>query len=138
MNPYVHAANAARKYGGIPEDYLEIEQFLDSAKDHLGDVRHRLILHNAWGVSLCERLFGKIVKTAEGQYVRQPFIVNSDGKRVNIRDIAQDHVREDMFGAIPTLFEQFEEVTLELIGHRLGVFGPLLKKLRGQKDESGG
>jgi hypothetical protein len=129
MNPGVHAQNSARKYGGEPQDYLEIHRFLDSAKEHLGDIRHRLILHNAWGVALCERLFGDIVPTPTG-YTRLPYITNSAGLKVFVRDIAQDHIKEDMFGEIPSLAEQFSEVTVELIGHRLGVFGALIRGFR--------
>ena len=130
MNPYVHAKNSANKYGGEPADYLEIHQFMDSAKEHLGTIVHRIVLHNTFGISLAERIFGDIVQTGTGKFVRQNFIMNSDGKRVYIRDIAQDHVLEDMHGIIPTMSELFEDITVELIGNKLGLFGPLIKRIK--------
>ena len=130
MNPYIHAKNSANKYGGIPEDFLEIHQFMDSAKEHLGTIVHRIVLHNTFGISLAERIFGDIVQTGTGKFVRQNFIVNSDGKRVYIRDIAQDHVLEDMHGIIPTMSELFEDITVELVGNKLGLFGPLIKRIK--------
>lgn len=130
MNPYIHAKNSANKYGGEPCDYLEIHQFMDSAKEHLGTIVHRIVLHNTFGISLAERIFGDIVQTRTGKFVRQNFIVNSDGKRVYIRDIAQDHVLEDMHGIIPTMSELFEDITVELVGNKLGLFGPLIKRIK--------
>lgn len=130
MNPYIHAKNSANKYQGIPSDYLEIHQFMDSAKEHLGTIVHRIVLHNTFGIALAEKLFGDFVLTGTGQYVRQPFITNSDGKKVFIRDIAQDHVLEDMHGVIPTMSELFEDITVQLIGDKLGLFGPLVKRVK--------
>ena len=130
MNPYIHASNSARKYGGMPEDYLEIHQFMDSAKEHLGTIIHRLILHNTFGVSLAEKMFGDIVQTGTGKFVKQNFVTNSDGKKVFIRDIAQDHVLEDLHGKIRTLSQQFESITVEMVINKLGVFGPIVKTAR--------
>jgi hypothetical protein len=31
MNPEIHSKNSVKKYGGKPEDYLEIHQAMDSA-----------------------------------------------------------------------------------------------------------
>ena len=130
MNPWIHAKNSANRYQGEPCDYLEIHQFMDSAKEHLGTIVHRIVLHNTFGIALAEKLFGDIIQTGTGKFVRQPFITNSDGKKVFIRDIAQDHVLEDMHGSIPTMSELFEDITVELIGSKLGLFGPLIKRAR--------
>lgn len=127
MNPYIHASNSARRHGGIPEDYLEIHQFMDSAKEHLGTIIHRLILHNTFGIALAEKMFGDIIQTGTGKFVKQNFITNSDGKKIFVRDIAQDHVLEDLHGKIPTLSQQFEDITVEMVIRKLGVFGPLIK-----------
>ena len=89
MKPLHHANISAKKYGGVPEDYLELHDFFDSSKATIADVRHRAILHNAFGIFLLEKVFGT-------------FITNSDGKRVNVRDIGEDHVIDD-FGFIPTV-----------------------------------
>ncbi len=89
MKPMVHARLSAKKYGGVPEDYLKIHDWFDSTKAALPDVRHRMILHNAFGCFLAEQLFGHT-------------LTNSDGKVVHVRDIAENHVIEDL-GFIPTI-----------------------------------
>jgi hypothetical protein len=106
MKPFIHAKNSAKKYGGEAEDYLEIHNFIDSSKVALGDVRHRALLHNTFGIFMVEKLFG-------------PIIVNSAGKKVSTRDIAEDHVVEDM-GFIPTIENWLEHIPLQdwMVGGR--------------------
>lgn len=135
MNPYIHSKNSAKKYGGIPEDYLEIHQFMDSAKDHLGTIVHRLILHNTFGISLAEKIFGDFVQTGTGKIVRTNYITNSIGEKVFIRDIAQDHVREDLCGKIPSLSEQFQNITIDLVISKLGIFDPLVKQIKKETEK---
>lgn len=130
MNPYIHAKNSANKYGGVPEDYLEVHCFMDSAKEHIGTVVHRLILHNTFGVALAEKVCGDYVQIGSGKVVRTNYIVNSEGRKVFVRDIAQDHVLEDLHGKIPTLSEQFANVTVDLVKDKLGIFGPLIRRVR--------
>lgn len=89
MKPYLHALASVRRWKGVPEDYLPIHDFLDESKAHHADMRHRALLHNSFGIYLCERVFGHN-------------IVNSEGKRVSVRDIAEEHVLEDM-GRIPSV-----------------------------------
>jgi hypothetical protein len=89
MKPYLHAKNSVKSFGGKLEDYLPIHDFLDESKAHFPDMRHRAMLHNSFGIYLCERIFGHTVK-------------NSDGRIVQVRDIAEQHVIEDM-GRIPTV-----------------------------------
>ena len=62
----------------------------------LPDNRHRLLLHNSFGILLAEQVFG-------------PALVNSDGKRVFVRDIGEQHVLEDL-GLIPSLAECLREL----------------------------
>ncbi len=97
-NPLVHAERAAKRWGGIPQDYLAIHQWFDATKAHLADNRHRLILHNSFGIALAEQVFG-------------PAITNSSGRRVFVREIGIQHVLEDL-GFIPTLAECLEETPL--------------------------
>ena len=102
--PWVHAKNSARKFGGIPEDYMEIHNFMDSSKDCIGDNRHRTLTHNSWFVGAdgpLERIFGVVIK-------------NSDGKEVSVRDIGEQHVLED-FGMrfIPTAQDYLQEVEMK-------------------------
>lgn len=99
MKPYVHARLSARRYGGVAEDYLEIHDFMDSTKACLPDVRHRAILHNSFGVYIVEKVFGHN-------------ITNSDGKMVSTRNIAEDHVREDL-GTIPTIEQWLKTLSIE-------------------------
>jgi hypothetical protein len=87
--PLIHAESSVRRYGGTVEDYLPIHDFMDSSKAALADVRHRAVFHSAFGIYIVERVFGD-------------YITNTDGKRVSVRDVAEDHVKEDL-GFIPTM-----------------------------------
>jgi hypothetical protein len=99
-HPWYHARSAARRFGGQPEDYLAIEQWFDQTKAHLADCRHRLILHNSFGIFLCEQQFGTTITR------------RSDGKEVPTRLIAEQHVLEDFGGRIPTLEECLRETPI--------------------------
>lgn len=99
MKPFAHAKNSAKKYGGKPEDYQEIHDFFDSSKAALADVRHRALLHSAWGIFMVERVFGTT-------------IVNSHFKTVCVRDIGEDHVIEDL-GRIPTVESWLRNMRIE-------------------------
>lgn len=98
MKPWLHAENSAKRFGGIPEDYLAIHDFIDSSKAHFPDMRHRAILHSSFGIYLTEKIFGT-------------FITNESGKAVQVRDIAEWHVIEDM-GRIPTVQDYLEGMPL--------------------------
>jgi hypothetical protein len=106
MKPYVHAKTSARMWGGKPEDYLPVHDFLDSTKAHLPDMRHRAILHNSWGIYMAERLLGTT-------------LTNSDGRVISVRDVAEQHVLDDL-GTIPTLKDCLAEMPVtDLLGARL-------------------
>jgi len=94
MNSYYHAKNSANRYGGKPEDYQPVHDFIDSTKAAVGDVRHRAVLHNAFGCFVAERVFGTT-------------ITNSDGRKVPVRLIAEEHIIEDL-GSLPTLSQCLE------------------------------
>jgi hypothetical protein len=81
---YYHARSAARRFGGVAEDYLALEQWMDHTKAHLADARHRLVLHNSWGIFIAEQLFGVTITHV------------SDGKRVPTRTVLEQHVLEDL------------------------------------------
>lgn len=57
-HPLIHAKSSARRFGGIPEDYLEIHDLLDSSKSAFPDNRHRALTHNNWFFFIVERIFG--------------------------------------------------------------------------------
>lgn len=89
MKPYLHAQVSVKKWGGEPEEYMPIHDFIDSSKAAHPDMRHRAILHSAFGIYIVERVFGT-------------FITLANGRKVQVRDIAEQHVIDDM-GTIPTL-----------------------------------
>lgn len=101
-HPWYHAVMAARRYGGEPEDYLSLEQWMDYTKSHVPDCRHRLFLHNSWGIFVGERVLG--------QTMCRP----SDGKRLPVRPLLEDHVIQD-FGKIPTLARCLDHLPAELL-----------------------
>jgi len=106
MKPFQHCKNSARKYGGVAEDYIPVHNFFDETKAHMPDVRHRTILHNSYGIWLAERLFGTT-------------ITNSEGKKVSVRDLGEDHVIEDL-GFIPTLQDVLKDLPInDIVGARL-------------------
>jgi hypothetical protein len=89
MKPYLHALVSVKKWGGEPAEYLSIHDFLDSSKSSFPDMRHRAILHSSFGIYICEQVFGHNITLA-------------NGKLVSVRDIAEQHVIDDM-GRIPTV-----------------------------------
>lgn len=99
MKPYIHAKNSVKKYGGTQSDYQPIHDLMDSSKSSHATMKHRIIFHSAFGIYLVERVFGTT-------------LVNSDGATCSVRDIAEDHVLEDL-GTIPSLDTWLESMTLE-------------------------
>lgn len=99
MKPLQHARASVRRYGGRIEDYMDIHTFIDSPKSGFADVRHRAILHNAWGCFVVEQMFG-------------PYRYNSDGKMYCPRQLAEDHVVEDI-GKIPSLEEWLKDLPIK-------------------------
>lgn len=100
MKPLIHAKISMKRYGGQVADYMPIHDFIDSSKACLPDVRHRAILHSSFGIFLCERVFGTS-------------IVNSDGKEVSVRDVAEDHVQDDL-GFIPTVEKWLNDLPVQV------------------------
>jgi hypothetical protein len=90
---------SAKKFGGKPEDYQKIHDFIDSSKAHVADVRHRALLHSSFGIYLCEQVFGT-------------FIVNSNNDIVQVRDIAEEHIIEDL-GKIPSVQNWLDNMTIQ-------------------------
>lgn len=99
MKPHLHANISAKQHGGAPEDYLAIHEFIDHSKAAVADVRHRAMLHSAWGIYVTQQVFGHL-------------ITNSDGKQVAVRDIAEEHVIQDL-GFIPTMDDWLKHMTIE-------------------------
>lgn len=99
MKPLIHAKMSVKSYGGVVEDYLAIHDFIDHSKSSVADVRHRAMLHSSWGIYLVEQMFGT-------------YLTNSDGKQVSTRDIAEEHVIQDL-GFIPTMERWLSTMPIE-------------------------
>lgn len=99
MKPLIHANNSVRRWGGVAADYQAIHDFIDSSKACVPDVRHRAILHSAFGCFLAERVFGT-------------FVTASNGRQVSVRDIAEQHIVEDL-GFLPRLDQWLAHMPIE-------------------------
>ncbi len=100
MHPLYHARSSARKYGGVAGDYLSLHRWMDQTKAHIADARHRMILHNSFGIFLGEQLFGVSIGR------------ESDGKEIAVRPVLEQHVIEDL-GYIPSVSECFAGMPVE-------------------------
>lgn len=97
--PHIHAVSSVKKFGGVPEDYLDIHRVMDSSKGAIPDNRHRALTHNSWFLStILERIFGYSIR-------------NSAGKEVSVRDIGEQHILEDYANKfIPTAQDYLAEM----------------------------
>jgi hypothetical protein len=98
MDYWKHSLLSQRKFGGQPSDYLHIHKFIDSSKLFYYNSKHRMLLHNLYGVELCAELFSD-------------FIINSDKMAILVRDIAVEHCKEDLDGYMPVLQDWFKDYT---------------------------
>jgi hypothetical protein len=100
--PYIHAVSSAKRFGGVPEDYIEIHNLMDSSKGAICDNRHRALTHNSWFLSfILEKIFGVT-------------ITNSENKKISVRDIGEQHVAEDFRGKfIPTAQDYLQEMEMK-------------------------
>ena len=89
-HPLFHAESSVRRWGGCAADYQPIHDWLDATKECFADFRHRALRHHSQGIFEAERQFG----TA---------ITNADGRLVPVRYIAEQHIKEDCGGRIPTV-----------------------------------
>ena len=97
---YWHAVSSARRFGGVPSDYQAIHDWFDATKISMGDARHRCLRHHTEGIFEAERLFGTT-------------ITNSEGRVVGVRDVGEQHVREDCGGQLPTIKDWLSRIRLE-------------------------
>jgi len=98
-NAYVHARLSSKKFGGKPEDYLEIHIKMDCSKAYFPSNIHRALTHHSfWIHEVMVPLFGYVIE-------------NSDGKKVSVKDICEQHILED-FGMrfIPTAQDYLENM----------------------------
>jgi hypothetical protein len=79
-HPLYHARASAHRYGGAAIDYLDLHEWLDAGKIGLADCRHRLVLHNTWGLGLACRALGEIRPAG----------------KVPVRTLLEEHIVEDL------------------------------------------
>jgi hypothetical protein len=103
VNSWYHAVSASHKWGGTPEDYLPIEEFIDSSKQVIGDARHRALYHHTLGVYLCEQIFGKTITIQK----------NTKSIQVPVRLIAERHIIEDL-GRLPSPADYMKDMPLAM------------------------
>jgi hypothetical protein len=96
---YHHSVSTARRFRGLPEDYLSIHEWIDGSKIAFSDHRHRALRHHSFGVFACEERFGKT-------------ITNSDGIKVPVRTIAELHITEDL-GFVPSVQDWLKSIDKE-------------------------
>lgn len=99
--PCFHAESSARVFGGKPEDYMDIHNWFDETKIAHGDFRHRALRHHTFGIAECVKLFGD-------------FLINSDGTKVAVRYIAEQHVLEDCGGKIPSVSDWLQDIPMRI------------------------
>lgn len=95
-----HAQSSAKRFGGKPEDYLDIHHWFDCTKQFEPTFRHRALRHHTQGIFECEQVFGAV-------------LTNSDGKEVPVRVIGEQHVKEDFSGFIPTVQDWLKNIPAE-------------------------
>lgn len=100
MKPWIHSKSSAKKFGGKPEDYMDIHELMDSSKAVLPLNLHRFLAHNSWFIkTIIPKIFG---------HER----VNSQGKKYSPEDVAEQHVLEDFrMKFIPTPQDYLQNVT---------------------------
>ena len=98
--PWIHAESSARKFGGVPEDYIDIHDFMDSSKEVFPDNRHRALTHNSWFIFVCERVFGHNIQVGN--------------KNVSVPDVCEQHILEDYGNKfIPTAQDYLEHMEFQ-------------------------
>lgn len=113
MNTLYHCKGSISKWGGTIEDYEPIHSFIDSTKAMMPDIRHRAILHSAFGCFMVEEKFGQ-------------YITNAEGRDVPVREIAERHIIEDL-GFIPTVEDFLQCIPLRSAAWMGGHIGMLLR-----------
>jgi hypothetical protein len=101
-NPMVHSRSSMKRWGGVVEDYLAIHKLLDSPKATMNNNTSRMLTHNTWfAYEVIPLIFGYN-------------IINSDGKSVDVVDIAMLHIAEDFrHKFIPTPQDYLKHLQLQ-------------------------
>ena len=67
---WTHAESSARRWGGVPEDYIAIHEKIDGTNAFHAEVTHRCVFHSAFGIFLIEDLFGRRLTNSAGREVQ--------------------------------------------------------------------
>src|SRR6478609_1627781 len=99
MVPYIHAELSAKRFGGVPQDYIDIHELMDSSKAAYSNNAHRILTHNSWFmVTILPKVFG---------HMR----TNSEGKKYPVKDVGEYHILEDFkMRFIPTVQDYIEDM----------------------------
>lgn len=103
MNPVLHADSSMRKFKGSTEEdhnkFLTLHEKMDCSKAWVSDNRHRVLTHTMfWIKEVMIPLFGS-------------YITLSNGKRVSVKDICEQHILEDFrMKFIPTPQDFIQEM----------------------------
>ena len=82
-NPMIHSKSSVKRWGGCVEDYMAIHKLLDSPKATMNNNTGRMLTHNTWfAYEIIPLIFGYN-------------IINSEGRSVDVVDIAMLHISED-------------------------------------------
>jgi hypothetical protein len=98
-NAWVHSKSSAKRYGGEPEDYLNIHIKMDCSKAYFSSNVHRALTHHSfWIHEVMIPIFGYT-------------ITNSNGREICVKDLCEQHILED-FGMkfIPTAQDYLENM----------------------------
>tara|TARA_B110000977_G_C10943705_1_gene441843 strand:+ start:417 stop:950 length:534 start_codon:yes stop_codon:yes gene_type:complete len=143
----IHAVSSAKKFGGKATDYMEIHEMIDSSKAFCPDNRHRVLFHHSAGTYYIQKMFGidfdEVEKVKEKYNLPDAFvedilnlfktnrlkgvhILNSDNKKIHVRDIAEQHILEDFRGKfIPTINDYINNLKLKnWMNNALGEINP--------------
>ena len=96
MTPLEHAQLSVRDFKGGVDDYLELHLFIDSSKLYYPFFMHRMFTHNTFFIGICEKIFGA-------------YLTNSDGVKVAIRRLCEEHIKQDLNGFLPSMQNWVEE-----------------------------
>jgi hypothetical protein len=95
---FYHATSSANAFGGCADDYISIHEWFDRGRGGTNSLLHRALAHHTQGIADAVALFGST-------------ITNSQGRRVPVSLIGEQHVREDL-GMVPDLSTYIELMTV--------------------------
>ena len=101
-NPLIHSKSSVKRWGGKVEDYLPLHEVIDSPKATMNNNSARALTHNTWfAYTIMPKIFGYN-------------ITNSDGKSVDVVDIAMLHIAEDFrMKFVPTAQDYLQHLQVQ-------------------------